>query len=87
VFEQCGIPGGTQMTLMPWSIIGFVCYTFGYPAFLAFTIWRNRELIMEDQLLRAKCVGNDRLTNPHAYDLRKRYARSYYQFRPGECAR
>jgi hypothetical protein len=82
-FEECGVPGGTQLTLMPWSIIGFVIYTGGYPCFVAWTLLRNRELIMEDQLLRAKGVGGDRLTNPHAYDLRKRFSRSYYQFKPG----
>ena len=37
---------------------------------------------MEDQLLRAKGAGHDRLTNPHAYDLRKRFSRVYFQFKP-----
>ena len=41
-------------------------YTIGYPVLLAIHWWRNRELIMEDQLLRAKGVGWDRLTNPNA---------------------
>ena len=82
VFEQCGLPGGTQMTLIPWAVLGLLVYSVGYPAFIGYTLIRNRELIMEDQLLRAKGVGSDRLTNPHAYDLRKRYSRSYYQFRP-----
>jgi hypothetical protein len=37
---------------------------------------------MEDQLLRAKGGGDDRLSNPHALHLRKRFGRTYYQFRP-----
>jgi hypothetical protein len=37
---------------------------------------------MEDQLLRAKGVGEDRLTNPNAFHLRQRFGRTYYQFRP-----
>jgi hypothetical protein len=37
---------------------------------------------MEDQLLRAKGGGDDRLTNPHALHMRQRYGRTYYQFRP-----
>jgi hypothetical protein len=83
VFEECGVPGGTQVTLIPWAIIGLIVYTVGYPAFVSYwVLWRNRELIMEDQLLRAKGVGNDRLTNPHAYDLRRKYSRSYFQFKP-----
>lgn len=35
VFEECGVPGGTQMTLMPWAILGIIFYTVGYPAFIA----------------------------------------------------
>jgi hypothetical protein len=37
---------------------------------------------MEDQLLRAKGVGDDKLTNPNAYAFRERWSRLYYQFRP-----
>jgi hypothetical protein len=84
VFEECGIPGGTQLTLMPWAIISCVVYIAGYPLAVLWVIWRHRELIMEDQLLRAKGVGDDRLTNPNAYQIRKRYSRLYYQFKPGE---
>jgi hypothetical protein len=40
---------------------------------------------MEDQLLRAKGVGNDRLSNPHAYAFRKQYGRAYFQFKPDSC--
>jgi hypothetical protein len=31
-----------------------IVYVAGYPILLAAIIWRNRELMMEDQLLRAK---------------------------------
>jgi hypothetical protein len=82
VFEECGIPGGTQMTLMPWAIIATLVYGVGYPALVGYILWRNRELIMEDQLLRAKGTGHDRLTNPRAYEVRKRFRNLYYQFRP-----
>ena len=37
---------------------------------------------MEDQLLRANGVGNDRLTNPHALEFRLMYSRAYLQFKP-----
>jgi hypothetical protein len=80
--EPCGIKGGTQMTLMPFAIIGMLVYVFGYPAFLAHMFWRKREVIMEDQLLRAMDTGNDRLTNPNAYGIRRAFGRTYYQFRP-----
>ena len=68
--------------LVPIAAIGLVIYSIGYPAAILAMWWRNRELIMEDQLLRAKGVGDDRLTNPHAYKFRKSWSRSYLQFRP-----
>jgi len=46
------------------------------------TLYRKRRLVMEDQLLRAKETGDTRLSNPHAYDLRKRYHKVYYHFKP-----
>jgi hypothetical protein len=82
VFEECGVAGGTQLTLMPWAIIAILVYAIGYPVVVATILWRNRELIMEDQLLRAKGTGHDRLTNPRAYEMRKRFRNLYYQFRP-----
>lgn len=42
-------------------------------------LWRNREVVMTDQILRAKGSGMDRLSNPVAYDFRRRYGRSYYR--------
>ncbi len=81
--EPCGTSGGTQMTLMPWSILGLVAYTLGYPIILAVHWCWNRELIMEDQLLRAKGVGDDKLSNPNAYSLRRSWARIYYHLKPG----
>jgi len=82
VFERCGVPGGTQLTLMPGAVICLIGYTFGYPAFLAGLFYFRREVIMEDQLLRAKGQGDDHLTNPHAYPMRKAFGRAYYQFKP-----
>ena len=34
VFVPCGVPGGLQMTLMPWAVMGIIIYVLGYPAFL-----------------------------------------------------
>ena len=79
--EPCGVPGGVQAALLPWAIIGLVAYTGGYPAFLAWNWVAHRELIMEDQLL-AKGLGDDRLSNPHAYAFRKAYGGTYARFKP-----
>jgi hypothetical protein len=40
---------------------------------------------MLDQLLKAKGVGDDKLTNPLAFELRQTFGRSYFQFKPDFC--
>ena len=80
--ERCGIPGGTQLTLLPSAVAGLVIYSFGYPAFIAYMLYMNRELCVLDQLLRAKGTGNDRLSNPVAFDVRTGLGRQYFQFKP-----
>ena len=40
---------------------------------------------MLDQLLKAKGTGDDKLTNPVAYELRMTFGRSYFQFKPDYC--
>ena len=82
VFEECGVPGGLQMRLLPFAIIALLVYTLGYPSTVAWVLYKNREKIMEDQLLRAQGTGTDRLTNPRGYSVRKRYSKLYYHFQP-----
>jgi hypothetical protein len=82
VFEVCGKPGGVQLTLLPYGVLALVVYVVGYPVFVAQLVWRHRELIMQDQLLRARGMGEDRLSNPHAFAFRRMWSRLYYQFRP-----
>jgi hypothetical protein len=83
--ERCGVPGGTQVTLLPYAVAGLIVYSFGYPAFVAFVLHKNKEHIMLDQLLKAKGTGDSKLTNPVAFDLRMTYGRSYFQFKPDFC--
>lgn len=80
--EPCGKPGGTQMRLLPFAIVALAVYVCGYPVGLAALFWRKREAMMEDQVLRAMGVGDDKLTNPHALAVRRAFGRSYYAFKP-----
>jgi hypothetical protein len=82
VFERCGVPGGIQLALLPGAVAALIVYVILYPGFIGAVLYKNRELVMEDQLLRAKRVGDDRLTNPHAFWLRRVFGRLYYQFKP-----
>jgi hypothetical protein len=82
VFEKCYEPGGTQMMLLPWSIIFFFLYTVGYPAFCGLIIFSNVKKIKEDQMLRARNTGQTRATNPACHEFRKRYKELYYRYKP-----
>jgi hypothetical protein len=82
-FEKCTVPmTGSQAALVTPALVGLGFYTFGYPFYVASNLYRSRELVMEDQLLRAKGVGNDKLTNPNAFQIRRTFGRTYYQFKP-----
>jgi hypothetical protein len=65
VFEECGKKGGVQLTLMPLAVIALVLYVIGYPLLVMYLLWRFRDEMREDQLLRAMGLGTTRLTNPH----------------------
>jgi len=84
VYERCGVSGGTQLTLLGPAIAALVIYVLGYPIAIGYNLYKHQDLVMEDQLLRAKRVGDDRLTNPNALEFRRRFSRAYYQFKP-EC--
>jgi len=84
VYERCGVSGGTQLTLLGPAIAALVIYVLGYPIAIGYNLYKHQDLVMEDQLLRAKRVGDDRLTNPNAFEFRRRFSRAYYQFKP-EC--
>jgi hypothetical protein len=73
VFEDCHRKGGVRETLLPWAILALCGYCIAYPCALLMILYRNRHLIMEDQLLRAEGRGETRLENPHCYNLRKMY--------------
>lgn len=82
VFEDCATPGGMHQTLLPFAILAFCTYTVGYPVLVALILFRNKERVKEDQLLRARATGETRDTNPNCHDFRKRYSRLYFHFKP-----
>jgi len=59
-------------------------FGLGYPAVVFSVLRWNKDLIKEDQLLRASGFGDSRVENPNAYEIRKRYHKLYYHFKPGK---
>ena len=84
--EACSMKGGVWESLYGFAIAGFVVYVAGFPVGVASWLYVNRERIMEDQLLRAKGVGEDRVTGPNTYEMRKAFGGLYFQFKPDYCA-
>jgi hypothetical protein len=80
--EPCGLPGGIQHRLLPGAITTLFCYVIGYPLLVFFVLYTQREKIMEDQYIRAKGQGDDKLSNPNALEIRKRFSRLYFQYKP-----
>jgi hypothetical protein len=74
-----------QARLLPFAVVGFLLYSIGFPLYILTIFILNWGKIKEDQLLRAGDIGNDRQTNPNAYDIRKKYHKLYYHFKPGKA--
>jgi hypothetical protein len=80
----CWEPGKTQMKLVPYAVLALLLYGVGFPLIVTLVVIRHRIVIKEDQLLRAMGTGDTRATNPEGYDVRKRYHKLYYHFKPGK---
>jgi hypothetical protein len=68
------------------SLVSIVVYTLGFPLFL-FWLLRfgdRKDLLKEDQLLRAMELGDSLGGNPRAYHIRVRYHKMYYYYKPGK---
>lgn len=82
MFEECGLPGGTQVTLLPFAILSFIFYITAFPAFVASILYKNRLLVQEDQILRCHRLGDVKTQGPKTFNLRQRYHKMYYHFAP-----
>jgi hypothetical protein len=78
----CGAPGSASVVLQPLAVFALICYVIGFPALVGALLWRFRERVMEDQLLRANGTGGDALSNPHALAVRECLGRMYFLFKP-----
>lgn len=82
--QPCYEAGSMQSRLLPFAIFFFLLYSVGYPAFVAYVLLKpaNRPKVVEDLLLAAQGLGNNRTENPRCYEFRKRYSRLYEHWRP-----
>jgi len=96
---RCDDPEELQTQLKPYAIVGIIVYSVGFPAWVAWITWFYRIQIKLDQLLRAHDLGDDRSKaidvikftprkcrsrSKRTYDIRKKYHKLYYHFKPGK---
>ena len=65
LFVHAGwVEGSMQNTLYPWGIASFIAYGFGFPITTAFITWKYRDIIVADQMLRQRGLGQP-MSAPH----------------------
>ena len=83
---RCGDPEHLPLQLLPYAVAAILIYTIGFPVLL-FWILRcggRKNLIKEDQILRAAGVGDSLNTNGRAFYIRVKFHKMYYYFKPGK---
>jgi cysteine-rich repeat protein len=78
----CFEPGGEHLSMFPFAVTALAGYNFALPAVIFWFLYQNRAFIKEDQYLRAMDTGDSPSTNPNTLQLRKRWMRLYYLFKP-----
>jgi hypothetical protein len=80
----CWKTGSWQVFLFPFGVATLGIYSVALPLLVLYTFRKNREAIKTDQILRAKGVGDDRLTNPRFFDFRQTWQKLYLNYLPGK---
>ena len=80
---KCYIPGSLQSMLVTPAALFIALYTVGFPLFIGCIIYKHRDSIMEDQVLRAHdLLSSATKGSDKAHEVRKRYHKMYYHFKP-----
>ncbi|KAA0154911.1 hypothetical protein FNF29_02052 [Cafeteria roenbergensis] len=84
VFEPCYVPGGVHERILPYAYAGLVLYVIAFPLAVGGVLWKNKENLKLDQLLRCKGLGYSQSTSTRSLlKVRQLYSRLYAPFRPG----
>ena len=79
---KCNEPGTVQQFLVPFALTGLIVYSIGFPAFIGYIVYRHRDVIVEDQIMRAHGLATTRKMNAAAYHISQRWHKMYYHFKP-----
>jgi hypothetical protein len=79
---RCNEPGGTHLFLQPFAFFAMALYVVGLPVLAIAWLWKNKEAVKYDQILRARITGDTKITNPH-FEFRNTWKALYMNYRPG----
>lgn len=79
--EECGVPGGLQVRVLPAALVFLIFYCIGFPIAVVYIFFKKKDNIHQDQHLRAHGRGMHPISNPN-YEFRQRFSRLYYQYKP-----
>jgi hypothetical protein len=84
VFEPCYVPGGVHQRILPYAWAGLFLYVVAFPLAVLIVLWKNKESVKLDQLLRCNGLGHSQTTSTRTLlTVRQLYSRLYAPFRPG----
>ena len=66
------------MRLLPWATISLIVYVIGFPVVATYLVWKHRDNIKADQVLRAARLAPSRQTQPELFNLRTMFHKLYY---------
>ena len=73
------------MALLPFAALAFLVYSIGFIVLLYRILFRNKQLILHDQIIRAYMTIKPEFkynTRFDVVDIGKRYSRLYFRFHP-----
>ena len=79
--EKCYVAGGVQTVLVGPASAVLLFYCVGFPVAIWMIFTRKREIIEQDQLLRAAGRGDSYTENKH-YEFRRSFSKLYYAYKP-----
>jgi len=79
---KCNEPGGTHLFLLPFAAFALAIYVIGVPVASLWWLWKNKEVVTYDQMLRAQLTGDEKTTNPN-FNFRNTWKALYMNYRPG----
>lgn len=78
----CYEEGSLQQALEPWAILAFIFYIVGFPAYVGYILYTNRDKITFSQVMRAAGIDMGKNERQELIRFKSVYYKLYFQFKP-----